>query len=574
MERREQGLSDIQRLLDQFGRSNLIPQRELANAGYGRKVGPDGTIILSPLKPSYTIERNNKKIAFDPFTIIVATKQDVFRHISQEGVVELDRKLNKLATFLTDSWDDYELDDPPIAKDRKTENIRTFFDDFVSHFLQAYFPQNVEGEKDWPVVDRTTIESAFSFPLPFTNYQPLKDFNPYFFLAKYKDLDTSTIGSAQSKDMQVELIRLMSRCTDIPELQKIFKARLEASTARLLNDLPSEEEKENLSKFFVSHNIQTLADFIRFAFPVYLDQVGLSTMSQTLRTSQNLSTVAGDLKKLEIIDSAYEEEKNIRGKLKTAPQEERVLLNQRLKEIEKEKKHRKKIQSGVIDYFDSPSLYAQLVKDRIQEIQDFLVVQKSQESSQVQLVIDPAPDKNLDQDPGLVSGDCTQGMPLPFKRPDTHNVKVFVVLGKNEKKHIGNMYLLETISGMGKKTWHFDAIQIPYPRIPWEEFVEKLVYELAQQAEQKGVRVITVNQGKHLISNYDYIRDAVRKFWKAHSGIKTVIDIPIIVSDLEQIILELQETISDFQGTGKALVLWRKKKKQLPLPPLNNRGYK
>lgn len=114
-------------------------------------------------------------------------------------------------------------------------------------------------------------------------------------------------------------------------------------------------------------------------------------------------------------------------------------------------------------------------------------------------------DDQLDSDPGVISGDCTAGYPLPFLSPNSlYNVKVF-----RESLHIGNIYLLQIVDKVTHKpyVWHLDAIQIPL-NTDWEVAAPVIIEAMKQKATAKGVEHITINGEERHISNYDYIAEA------------------------------------------------------------------
>ncbi len=134
------------------------------------------------------------------------------------------------------------------------------------------------------------------------------------------------------------------------------------------------------------------------------------------------------------------------------------------------------------------------------------------------IILDGNPDIELDANPGLVSGDCTNGKPLPFwKMNGLSNIKVYA----NAWQHIGNIYLIETLAHW-QKIWHIDAIQIP-KNYNWDDATPELVQNLWKSAQKKWIsKIVTSSQSSH-ISNYDYIVDAVKKYhvsqgWKTLGG--------------------------------------------------------
>ncbi|MCX6790747.1 MAG: hypothetical protein NTV62_00960 [Candidatus Gribaldobacteria bacterium] len=82
----------------------------------------------------------------------------------------------------------------------------------------------------------------------------------------------------------------------------------------------------------------------------------------------------------------------------------------------------------------------------------------------------------------------------------------------------------------------------------WEMAVEAIIGRIAQEAERKEIDFITVNEQSMSISNYDYIREAVDRFW-LRQGLGTIdVGIPEVK----------QRGYSSFQGDGSAKVLWKR----------------
>ena len=137
----------------------------------------------------------------------------------------------------------------------------------------------------------------------------------------------------------------------------------------------------------------------------------------------------------------------------------------------------------MIQYYNAPDLISEIVSRQIKDFQDFLVRGKG-EDEEIKLILDGKPDQKLDENPGAISGDCTEGQPLPFDDPTipVFNVKVF----DSKQRHIGNIYLLNTTEmGAGQNVWHLDAIQIPEGRIEWDDAIPQLIRSLGEEAKKE-----------------------------------------------------------------------------------------
>ncbi len=156
-------------------------------------------------------------------------------------------------------------------------------------------------------------------------------------------------------------------------------------------------------------------------------------------------------------------------------------------------------------------------KKLIDEIGSMFVVNQWNDTYHT-IILDGNPDPVLDANPGIVSGDCTSGKPLPFGKMNwLSNIKVYTDIGQ----HIGNIYLFESIL-KGEKIWHLDAIQIP-KNYNWNDTISDLIENLWHAAAIKWITKIVTSTEPNHISNYDYISDAIEKYhssqwWKTMGG--------------------------------------------------------
>ena len=225
--------------------------------------------------------------------------------------------------------------------------------------------------------------------------------------------------------------------------------------------------------------------------------------------------------------------------IKVADVKDKINYSQEIKRIKAHQKHNKKIINGAIEFLTPENSFINWASKEFKEI-DKLISHKK-DYSEI-LTLSGVFDKEADADPGKISGDCTQGKPLPFYDPNLHNVKVY--LGK---KHLGNIYLFETtVMQSEEKVWHLDAIQIPY-YADWGKSIGNLVESLAGEARKNGIDKITVNKKNHDISNYDYISEAVIKYHE------NLVGGTMAYVDKDDGILE---DYSNLQGSAVCRVIW------------------
>lgn len=555
-------------LSDKFGGSADIPELDLTAIGYVRRTMTDGTIRLLPRERYDELAKKDKdwekplrerERPFDRIPVVLSTTELAFRFMPADQSTVFKDRLVAVEQAFDDPWETLGEESDPNRPwqgegilDSRMQNLRTFylsFSDFISKEVSES-GGNIDdiGRESWffdslPKLSVATYGKPEAFDDP--NY-----FTVSKFLASHTEAGGTyaPINDTEAEKMYNELARLSGFYADVPELRRDFRNRL----ADIIVDqgsikLWSKADKEE-ADFLKPYGVKTYADFIKTFLPKYLEQAGLSEMAAVVNAGALLDQIADLLRSTPIKDPTLGEEKDLRKSLKSASPEERNILSKRLKDLETEKKVRKQIREGVIDYFASPEVYAEICRRKIKEAQDFLVSGKSKATEQTTVYLDATDNPELDKDPGEVSGDCTAGKPLPFDRPNipAYNVKVF----RGKDNHIGNMYLLVTKENAEErhKVWHFDAIQIPYSTIDWSKSIPVIVKALSEAAKAKGINVITSNKEKFHISNYDFIQDAVLRYWETNQGRETDVDIPKID----------EEGYSNFQGDGEALILWEK----------------
>lgn len=270
------------------------------------------------------------------------------------------------------------------------------------------------------------------------------------------------------------------------------------------------------------------------------DVFGRCRSLEELRTTLETSALGAYL-------PSVEREKALRERIKSADAEERKVLSGQMKAVGEKRKLEQQILKGVIQWIAIDEYGADALVRKINEMQSSLAAASgSEKNTETTLFLDGRYDPKLDANPGKVSGDCTENRPLPFGEPGIplHNIKCF----NQEKKHIGNIYLLETsCEESQEKVWHLDAIQIP-SRILWDKAIKTLIGNIGAEAKKKGIRTITVNRRLEHISNYSYISDAVEKY-NRENGLGTM---EIRMPDEKY---WPEEEHSRLQGNGEVLII-------------------
>lgn len=559
-----QQLDAIGKLRKQYGSSSKIPEADLSAIGYIRREMEDGLVRLMPKErldelalkdPDWEKPLKEREQPFGRIPLELPTTTENFRFIpySQSGL--LSDKLTDVEYAFFPNWDNGTsiLPDEELKIDVRVQNLNIFSQDILD-FMKD---KKVLGQE----VDSDTYLQTLLFGALPMRMEPKgigsddpNGFEAYAFRRKYSELNR-TVNSTGSKEMHEELSRLGGFFGDLDMLRKQFKKQLDGPTSieAALDNPPNPKQLEALHKLD-EFGIHTNADFIRFVFPKYLRHMGLDEMAAVTQTATSMDTLGESLQYLDAVDSTKTDEQEIKKALKIASAEERVELNMRLKSLDSAKRKRRQVRQGVIDYFSTPEVYVDVVNRKVKAAQDFLVGGSDKKSGQMQLVLDANSDPELDRDPGLVSGDCTVGNPLPFNNPSIplYNVKALTEDGQ----HIGNVYLLVTNTkddegnATKKKVWHLDAIQIPRSTIQWEDGIERIVEAVAAQADSKGIDAVTANSQLHHISNYDYIARATEQYWDRQGRQMVNVEMP-----------ENKDTsVSQLQGTGTDIVLWSKER--------------
>jgi len=560
-----QRMEALDGLMKQYGGSGRIPDEDLTKIGYVRQRSEDGLVRFLFAERVEDLAKREVKGPFERISLELPTADQSFRFIPRSQQVALSEKLKAAEWAFYPNWDGGravsgwdeggtpEVPDPPQA-----QNMRLFFVDYL-----GFIDKQHKGK-----LSKKAITELFAKPLPVrVDEDAISDthFGHQIFLRDFRD-DDGSIGTLKSRDMYDELTRLEGFFGDVPELTRIFEQRLSEPVTNSDKSEVNQTEQEYLGSLGISN----FSDFVRRTFPGYLESIGLSQMADQIAKTPELSSVSSELKNLDGADPYLQEEKRLRALIKAGSIEEKKELSGKLKEVDAVRKKRLQVKKGVEEYFDSPQVTSDISQMRVKEVKEYLVSGKVHPGDTATYTLDATPNPELDKNPGKVSGDCTEGRPLPFNRPEipVYNVKVF----NPSKKHIGNIYLLETYEAdeydeAGKNTldssknniWHLDAIQVPASGIEWDKAISVIIDGLARAGEAKGVRAITVNEGgteddddfhNPLISNYDYIQKAVLNHWESKRRHQTEVHMPTFSNE--------DGHYSGLQGSGSALILWYK----------------
>jgi hypothetical protein len=368
-----------------------------------------------------------------------------------------------------------------------------------------------------------------------------KDFKDKVFIGKEK------LSVEEAEEIYNELERIKGVVSDRAD----FDARF---TPMVWDDeFPvAAEGEEKVGKYVRTKNIATQAGLAKYVFGLLLEEAGMPDVAMKLQECDTLQAAQAYFE--EVKDEVPEEVRNLERQLKDQMQgadiESKKELSKSLKNVQEQKKSRKQLLSGLAAYFNMPTSFGiDYARRQVTQLQDF-IGRKGSVAERV-FYLDGRPNRELDQDPGAISGDCTVGKPLPFEDPDypAYNIKVF----NGERTHIGNIYLVITSSfaeneatGEPYVVWHLDAIQIP-SSISWKTEAKKLVDTIAKEAEKQGVDFITINDEISTVSNYDYISEAFLSLWKERGGESLNID-KMFPPD--------QEKYSDLQGSDDVNIVW------------------
>lgn len=525
-----------------------IPNNELESIGYIRN--QDGSITREDAitRRKAKDESFNEKIENKPFGLIKMTlpeKELFFRRVDSLEIEKIKAFLKKAELNL--NFDAF------IKQTFGKENKIPFLLNEVMNYLY------IAGYKDEEI--KYLMEE---FEIPLEGFLSEKIFElegelPFDNLAWQADeSEDSFLGDEKTKEFYEKLEKLKGKFSDVAALEEAKQKHhdkikwIDSDDTEVL----LENECSSIFNEKIKNNEIVTGEQICIAFfKEFLAAKGFQKVLEKINQCINYSAFKSGLQEIKPEEfPSFEEGKKMKDLVRRSSIEEKKKLSTAGKNLKEKIAFEKDIIKGMIEYCNTPELTASFFSRLIKKMQN--VLYQKGKNQEMTFYIDGTPDPQMDKDPGQISGDCTEGKPLPFEDPNTlvYNVKFF----DEEKKHIGNIYLLETetmksMKGEMKKVWHLEAIQIP-SHIDWEQGIQVLIDTISQEAQRKNVGIITVNIIETQISNYDYISEAVIKFHKNAGDKEIFIEMP---KDYD---FELHDNskYSSFQGNGQVRILWER----------------
>ncbi|HSX33138.1 MAG TPA: hypothetical protein VLF91_02260 [Candidatus Saccharimonadales bacterium] len=591
-------LQDIRALAREFGGLAAIPDEALAALDYIRHIDEQGDMQLTPAErlvvdsmagalqgpasATEAIRREGRQPPFERLTLQIATKSNFVGAHPDDLNQKLTKELEAIQNSVEPNSDCGILaflppDSPALTFANHTQSMRGI----------------TESNQKLYVFDAPLVNYFFSPHV----YDVLEAFEPERD-GWYVDQDTGDrLSEAEAEMRWQQLERLKSRLADLDELEATFVSEWDEAHAvasydhhTLAGRAAFHEEVGPFDPSNINHYPVTverrngrldelLPDGLGFTlrknevvrvlrqgnFPDVADQLAACSDIPQIRTTLQAALSSNNLQ------ATYKTaEKALLTQRRTLQSQDEInSFNAELHELRDAKKREMRLLRGAAEYFDLPRLFAQYVKARVTAVQNILRVQ-AQEGGHAAITLDARPDPKIDADAGRISGDCTNGRPLPFgtKLP-AHNIKIY-----KEGSHVGNIYLLKTTAREQPATaeqpypvWHLDAIQLPSHTISHFDFIAKLVAGLAEQATAQQVACITVNSSPHKISNYDYLSRAVLEYLGTPNAAHVQFDpelgdfsgkaVSPPAATVEVIFPAAQPDYSEFQGDTFQYILWR-----------------
>ena len=503
----------LNELISQYSSLDVIPEERLKEIGFVKTIYEGGVRITSEETIKERQQKEMEKVMGTPFDIIPVEAKivSIGRRMLVGDLVNIGRKYFDRVLY-DNAWgadDNTPLvygEESPVVALRETisvdkEIMKKICDRFdlpeddraYGYFVADVFTDGISG---------ATLGARDSFTKEWE--QILKSVND-----KVESSQDDMLSSKDTEEVYNKLEQSRGKLADPDFYNSAFMGRFYATAE--YHDYSRSEKGENLTPFEASKQtfVYLLEKYDEFKVVI-----------QQLELSKSHFDFLNILSKITI--DKNDEEKRLLSEMKIASVEEKREKSGKLKALKREREEKIKLIAGIKEFYDIPKIAAANFSDIIKAVQKVLI-RGSSKDDDVEFKLDARPNRLLDSNPGKVSGDCTDGVPLPFTKPDVpiYNVKVF----RNEDSHIGNIYLLMTNTIDNISVWHLDAIQIP-SAVDWDGFIENLFDSLLKAAKNKGVAYITVSREPSRISNYDYIQDAVLKYCEKINAGQGVIDVP------------------------------------------------
>ncbi len=563
----EQGMTALQQLMELHGSAAAIPEADLAKIGYIRVITSDGAVRLRPRSAQPVApESATERAEFAPFQTVEFSVPSAGRQLE----IPRGGKLNAFRQNLTElaaisKWEPYTcLSDfsqlvpgehalihffeelsRTLGGQSSTDESQIILGNIVHDLLNTFDNVDILEKSD------TQFDLVEQLEVAAEDEQDLID--------ELEPIQTDEATQAV-KDVSERLEVTRGVITNRVVLVSFFDSYLTDDATRYLEVPDEAEDGDGIIAMLLSKKKDqqplTVFDVCRYAISSVAVDKNLVTIaeaiSDTKTSGEMLSIVRQNCEQL--IATQVAEEKRIKTLIGNAnSDDEKLSLNRtysgELAAIAEQKKVITQFQTGLRAFFALPDAFAREMDRRIDALQELLIAGTKKPGRPLKVQLDARPDSVRDKNPGEISGDCTDGYPLPFaeKRHNLHNVKVFV-----EGKHRGNIYLLVTTDSEENIVWHLEAIQIPDKSLDWNKAYDSLMNALITEAEKKGVRAITCNSVSQTISNYSYISDVVQSHLLLDD--KIVIKIPYIESDKRYSQLQTQETADSTRLNPKAVV--------------------
>lgn len=545
-------------LAKKHGSLNNIPEEELNIIGYireetGRVVKKDLLTKETELKKIKKIENEKKEkeraeklkekeklCPFGLIEVVVEQKGLQGKRIPLEVIEKLEVSLDDYR-FQIDNCKHIEL---MIPQNNPFWLFKKLFEQYLEKEKfntdeKRFLTDDLFRYSSMEIVQNHFNNFLENLPKDFSSYQEINDEND----------NGDYLSSDKSLTIWKEFERSLGTLTDTIVFKKEFQEHLK--------DKWKEEAEDwfDISQRTIDlcneNNAETLEDFITIFIKRFLINTWPNQIDKKIEACKNFDEIIEVLKNVQPEDFSYFSKlKEIEKKLSTASVDQKKQYSQIKKELVAEQKNQKQIINGVVEALSSYQFIEPFFKKIVKKLQDPLVFTEDG-LKKVAMYLDGKPNADLDRNPGEVSGDCTEGLPLPFANPEVpvYNVKVF----DKEKTHIGNVYLLITKTlDKKQKCWHLEAIQIP-STIDWETSLPTFINKIGEEAIKKDVDLITINENPYYISNYDYIQKSFLNYQKKLNFENTHIEVPVV---------ENKDNYSSFQGNGDVLILWKNQNAQ------------
>ena len=576
----------VEELLEKYKNPGDIPQKELDGIGYVKLEGRKKNTLLMPEERLKNIGRVDipeqkqeveakKELVFGKIEVPYSGTDISGKNFQGQALKKLESMFESISRFREHDTSEYKME-KIYSLDTNLAFLFRDFKEFIKSSGSEYKP--IESGLDENQLIELLFDYETLYPLILHAGNELDE--PENFYSEYLDVDEQpVISSSNAKKMHSDLEKIKGRVADVSGLEKEFQDLMNSKT----HSKDHGSIRETYPEVFVfckDHGLENLHQVVVHFFSRYLTKNEMPDLAAKLSKAKNIQQIREAFQATSSDKDLDREEKVLREKIKLANNEEKRQLSGEFKKIKERKKRKVQIQKGLQAYFNLPQFVAKLNRKQVVSIQEFLVTRGDNSQKESRLYLDATWNPKLDSNPGVVSGDCTINRPLPFDnlKIPVFNVKVF----DSEKVHIGNIYLLaiETQEKHPRKVWHLDAIQIPESNIDWDITLKNVINAMGNEAQKKGVQLITVNDKNYLISNYDYISRSASEIWKEQNKKTTSVDLPNIYAPLYDEHRDLNEFLlqedtddisnhiacdiwegSDFQGNGTARILWENSEK-------------